>query len=159
MISKLCAHLGKPLPTPSNHHPPQFSFPSPKTLVKPSTEQLLRQLGFGYRAQYVYKTAKMLLENHSQPMEFLESLKTLPIEEAREELLKFSGVGPKVADCISLFGLNFNQIVPVDTHVWQIACRDYKFSNKLKKDAPISKEMYNQVKHFLQKAWGPYAGW
>ena len=38
----------------------------------------------------------------------------------------FSGVGKKVADCVALFCLDQFNAVPVDTHVWQIACRDYQ---------------------------------
>ena len=38
-----------------------------------------------------------------------------------------SGIGAKVADCIALFSLDSFSSVPVDTHVLQIAVRDYKF--------------------------------
>ena len=30
-----------------------------------------------------------------------------------------------MADCVGLFALDQTGIIPVDTHVWQIACRDY----------------------------------
>ena len=30
----------------------------------------------------------------------------------------------KVADCVALFSLDQSEIIPVDTHVWRIACRD-----------------------------------
>ena len=40
-------------------------------------------------------------------------------------LVELSGVGPKVADCVALFSLDKLDIVPVDTHVWQIAQRYY----------------------------------
>ena len=39
-------------------------------------------------------------------------------------LCELPGVGPKVADCVALFSLDQAGTVPVDTHVWQIACRD-----------------------------------
>ena len=34
-----------------------------------------------------------------------------------------AGVGRKVADCVALFSLDKHDVVPVDTHVWDIACR------------------------------------
>jgi len=33
------------------------------------------------------------------------------------------GVGRKVADCVALFSLDQTSAIPVDTHVWNIACR------------------------------------
>mgnify|MGYP003767271041 CR=1 FL=1 len=38
------------------------------------------------------------------------------------------GVGLKVADCVACFSLDHHEAVPVDTHVRQIAIRDYKFN-------------------------------
>jgi len=32
--------------------------------------------------------------------------------------------GSQVADCAALFSLDRSDIIPVDTHVWRIACRD-----------------------------------
>ena len=46
-------------------------------------------------------------------------------EDAREYLMQFSGIGPKVADCICLYGLHHLQAFPVDTHIEQILERDY----------------------------------
>ena len=45
--------------------------------------------------------------------------------EVQEALLGFAGVGRKVADCVALFSLDQADAIPVDTHVWQIALRDY----------------------------------
>ena len=56
---------------------------------------------------------------------YLERLSWLPHPQAHKELRNFCGVGPKVADCICLFSLDCDTAVPVDTHCWQIACRDY----------------------------------
>jgi N-glycosylase/DNA lyase len=47
----------------------------------------------------------------------------------------------------------------VDTHVWQIAVRDYKFRLKGKKVASLTKDVYNSVGEFFRRLWGDHAGW
>lgn len=49
--------------------------------------------------------------------------------------------------------------MPVDTHVWQIAARDYKFRLKGKKVVSMTKDVYNGVGDFFRNLWGDYAGW
>jgi N-glycosylase/DNA lyase len=109
-------------------------FPQPERLIDPSVETHLRQLGFGYRAKYLWQTAVMV---HEKGIEWLEGLRNpespalgqspRPAGEileggrdgyrrAHEALLELQGVGPKVADCICLMGLGWGEAVPVDTH-------------------------------------------
>lgn len=78
-------------------------------------------------------------------------------KEAHEELLALTGVGPKVADCVCLMGLGWGESVPVDTHVWQIAQRDYKMGKT--KSKTFNKAMYDAVGDHFRKIWGSYAGW
>jgi N-glycosylase/DNA lyase len=123
----------------------------------------LRSAGFGYRDAYVTRTASLVCEmakeaGYGDIVEaWLENISKLTETEAREVLLTFSGVGPKVADCILLFGLGFEDVVPVDTHVYQIAIRDYGLKGS--KDASVNKAMYEKIRSKLQDAWGQKAGW
>ncbi|MBR6004547.1 MAG: 8-oxoguanine DNA glycosylase, partial [Lachnospiraceae bacterium] len=50
---------------------------------------------------------------------------TMNYAEARTELLKHKGIGPKVADCICLFGLHHIDAFPIDTHVKQLLLKYY----------------------------------
>ncbi|KNZ50956.1 hypothetical protein VP01_4155g1 [Puccinia sorghi] len=62
-----------------------------------------------------------------EPEDFLAFLASQPYEVAHSKLVhQFPGVGPKVADCICLFGLGFVHVVPVDIHIYKIAIRDYQ---------------------------------
>lgn len=66
-----------------------------------NTESILRELGFGYRAKYIANTIKMIKTEHPELGEkWLYSLRDVPYHEAKTSLMKFSGVGPKVADCV-----------------------------------------------------------
>lgn len=78
------------------------------------TEADLREIGAGYRAKYILESAR-----RAKDTDFAE-LAAAPYEEAHAELTKFSGVGPKVADCIALFGLGKAEAFPVDVWVKRI---------------------------------------
>ena len=159
MVHKLCVNYGPLL----GHLEGEayHDFPPPQALAKDGVEAKLRSLGFGYRAKYLHQTACMVA---SKPDGWLDALrnpespvlgvKTAPGGEwspsgregyrvAHEELLTLQGVGPKVADCVCLMGLGWGEAVPVDTHVWQIAQRDYKFGKS--KHASLTKATYDAV--------------
>ncbi|MCD7796942.1 MAG: DNA-3-methyladenine glycosylase 2 family protein [Clostridiales bacterium] len=88
-----------------------YSFPDPERLAKLDTEDF-EKLGMGYRAKYVARLAKDVAGGKID----FDKIKSLPIEEARVELLKIYGVGAKVADCALLFGFGFYDAFPID--VW-----------------------------------------
>lgn len=86
------------------------AFPTPEQLAT-ATEDELRDLGLGYRAPYVVRTAEMVANGEAHPAE----ARDMEYEAAREYLTQFVGVGDKVADCILLFSLDFDEAVPLDT--------------------------------------------
>ena len=94
-----------------SYHP----FPPPSRLSPPNVVATLRALGFGYRADFIQKTAKMLgdtnradpsLDGEEGSERWLCTLRDMSTTDARQELLKLMGVGRKVADCILLMSLN-----------------------------------------------------
>lgn len=58
----------------------------------------------GYRARYIVETTRSILEGEVS-LEKLYQMKYY--RRARKELMKLSGVGEKVADCICLFALQY----------------------------------------------------
>lgn len=132
MVEKLCVHYG-----PLIGHvggAAYHGFPPPAALTGEGVEQRLRQLGFGYRAKYLWKTACVVagkgeawlegLRNPERPVLGVEPRPAGEMVEggregyrrAHEQLLELQGVGPKVADCVCLMGLGWGEAVPVDTH-------------------------------------------
>ncbi|KAK8229547.1 DNA glycosylase [Phyllosticta capitalensis] len=173
MVEKLCTNYGPLI----GHigQTPYHDFPSASALTDSKVEQHLRQLGFGYRAKYLYQTALMVeekgegwldgLRNPESPVlgaepcsggEFTDGGRE-GYRTAHEELLALQGVGPKVADCVCLMGLGWGEAVPVDTHVWQIAQRDYKFGKG--KHSSLTKATYDAVANKFRSLWGKEAGW
>ncbi|XP_061760233.1 N-glycosylase/DNA lyase isoform X2 [Nerophis ophidion] len=121
-----------------------------------SVEACLRELGFGYRARFLQQSAKQILDNHGP--EWLEGLRSVPYVEARDALRTLPGVGTKVADCVCLMSLDKADAVPIDTHVWQIAKRDYKYI-AVNEPKSITEKLHRDIGDFFRKLWGPYAGW
>ncbi|KAK7753244.1 8-oxoguanine glycosylase ogg1 [Diatrype stigma] len=173
MVLKLCKHYG---PFVGHIGDEAFhDFPSPQALAGKGVETHLRELGFGYRARYIAETARILSED--KPEGWLESLanpenpgwlqprmafdatEAPTYKNSHEQLLLLTGVGPKVADCVCLMGLGWGEAVPVDTHMWQIAQRDYNFGKGKAKTKTFSKVMYDSVGDHFRTTWGPQAGW
>lgn len=173
MVHKLCLHYGPYIGAIGDEV--FHDFPSPAALTAPGVEAHLRELGFGYRARYIAQTAQNISQD--RPEGWLLSLrnpasvawgaapgKTTAADEAptykraHEQLLELTGVGPKVADCVCLMGLGWGEAVPVDTHVWQIAMRDYKFGGK-SKNKTLTKALYDAVGDHFRELWGSQAGW
>jgi N-glycosylase/DNA lyase len=72
-------------------------------------------------------------------------------------LCTLRGVGPKVADCIALFSCDQTGCIPVDVHVWRIACRDYDTS--LQKAKSLTPTIYERVGDLFREKYGSHAGW
>ncbi|KAG2158288.1 DNA glycosylase [Suillus bovinus] len=152
---------------PTVYHP----FPPPSLLAAAEVKSTLRGLGFGYRADYIQRTAKMLVDAHGpsisnsesreQCEEWLTGLRDMSTEAAREELLKFVGVGRKVADCVLLMSLDKKEVIPVDTHVHQIAIKHYglRTIGGSKGKGVMTPRIYDEVATKLANIWGEYAGW
>jgi len=92
-----------------------YLFPTLDELSMATEEQLL-SCGVGFRARYIKNTVKILLENQT----LLEKLPNMTTEKAKEVLLTFPGVGPKVSDCILLFSLKKSEVFPVDVWVKRV---------------------------------------
>jgi N-glycosylase/DNA lyase len=174
MVDKLCLNYG-PLVGHIDSRP-FHDFPLPHALAGDGVEAALRGLGFGYRAGYLARTARAVdghgpawldaLRNPERPAFQGSAPKPAgPLVEggrpgyrgAHERLLELQGVGPKVADCVCLMGLGWGEAVPVDTHVWQIAQRDYRFGKG--KHSSLTKATYDAVANRFRELWGVEAGW
>ena len=91
-----------------------FTFPSAKSLANAS-EVDLKECGVGYRAPYIISSAAKIANGYD-----FEAVRKLDYETAKKELMTFSGIGPKVADCILLFSLGFGEAFPVDVWVKRV---------------------------------------
>ncbi|ETV83411.1 hypothetical protein, variant 2 [Aphanomyces astaci] len=132
-----------------------FAFPTLDQLIL-IPESQLRDLGFGYRAPFIVKSAAILSALGGAT--YLQSLRlNANAADVQTALTQFSGVGRKVADCVALFSLDKLEAIPVDTHVWQIACRDFHFKKAATKS--LTPTIYAEVGKLYQDRFSPFAGW
>jgi N-glycosylase/DNA lyase len=117
------------------------------------TESTLRARGLGFRAPRVRLAAKTLA---AAPAGTLLALRGQSLESIEAALTAHSGIGRKIADCIALFSLDADEAVPVDTHIWQIACARYTPELKGKSLTPGA---YQTVVDAFHQRFGPKAGW
>ncbi len=104
IIDRLCENFGE-------KQGDFFTFPTAERIAKLSLEDL-SVLRSGFRAKYILDAAQKIASGEID----LELLKAMPIDDARNELMKIKGVGPKVADCTLLFSLEHIEAFPKD--VW-----------------------------------------
>ncbi len=92
-----------------------YAFPTPEQLNK-ATQEEIRACSTGFRDKYIKSTAKIVDDENIDVLEY----RKLSTDECLKELLKFNGVGPKVADCIALFGMQKYDTFPVDVWVKRV---------------------------------------
>src|SRR3712207_333362 len=118
-----------------------YSFPSPMELSKASVQDL-RDLKLGFRDKYVYGTTKMVIEGNLDMNDFIG----MDSDVCHKELLKFKGVGAKVADCIALFGMRKYDSFPVDVWVKRVMQEFYGADRS--EERRVGKE--------CRSRWSPY---
>ncbi len=97
IISRLCEHYG--------HFPTAWELAS-------ETSESLGFLRAGFRAKYLVDAAQKVSSGEIE----IEKLKEMAIEDARKTLQTIKGVGPKVSECVLLFGAYRTEAFPID--VW-----------------------------------------
>ena len=96
---------------------------TPEALAKANEREIKESLKvaglYRNKARTIKRISKGILEKYQGN---LKPILSLSIEEAREMLMQFPGVGPKTADVVLLFCAKQNTI-PVDTHVNRVSKR------------------------------------
>ena len=146
IIEKISKKYGKPI---NWNNKIYYTFPTPEELSQASVEDL-RLLGLGFRDIRVYETTKMVNEKVID-LKALEKIKDA--NKLKEELLKFPGVGPKVADCIMLFSMKKYEVFPIDVWVKRVMTELY-FQENIQEKTLNNK----RILEFAENKFGNLAG-
>ena len=126
-----------------------YTFPTQEQLKNVTVEEY-RRLGLGFRDIRLYETTKMILNKQVDIGNMKDNPNTI---EVREELLKLSGVGPKVADCILLFSdLKRFEVFPIDVWVRRVM-NDLYIKNE--DETKVNKK---QIEKIANEKFGDLAG-
>ena len=105
IIERLCEYFGDDIGD------GYFSFPTAEKIARLTVDDL-SPIRSGFRAKYVIDAAQKICSGEVS----IDKIKALDTETARQLLMKINGVGPKVADCVLLFGFHRLDAFPKD--VW-----------------------------------------
>jgi N-glycosylase/DNA lyase len=118
-----------------------FSFPAPGRILD---YDALRACKIGFHSKYIHEATRSIDEK------MLISLKNKSYKEAKVTLMKIAGIGPKIADCISLFSLDKLDAFPVDRWIKKAMTEQY-FSGKEPSD--------NSIRNCASDRFGRFRGY
>lgn len=116
IIDRLCRSLGERRFFYGEEY---FTFPAASSLAT-NNAAFFKSLGAGYRDAFLAETSKRVAA------EGIKELYSLNAAELKKRLLTYKGVGPKVADCVCLFGFSKGESFPVDTWIEKLYREDFK---------------------------------
>jgi N-glycosylase/DNA lyase len=107
-VEALCRLCGEPFEDEGETY---YAFPTPQSIAKLSREDL-DGCSLGYRSPYVLAAARLVADGTLN----LTALQALNDDALLEALQTVPGVGPKVANCVALFG--FHRLAGFPRDVW-----------------------------------------
>lgn len=130
-----------------------YSFPTLEEFQL-SNEEEGNALGVGFRAKYIRQT----LEDLKAGKYNLQVIKSGSDDECHKALQCFSGVGPKVADCIMLFSMGKYSAFPVDVWVKRAMQHFYVAPDvSLPKIREFARNKFGELSGFAQQYLFYYA--
>lgn len=109
IISRLCSCFGE-----------DEAFPSAMRLSALTVEDLA-PIRAGFRAKYILDAAQKV---HTGALD-LKAVAEMEIDDGRKALMTVNGVGPKVAECVLLYGFHRLEAFPVDTWIKKVLAQYY----------------------------------
>lgn len=121
-----------------------YTFPDADILKGIGIEELEGCSKAGFRCKYIAKTSKDVADGLIK----LSELEGLTTDEARKSLMRLSGVGPKVSDCVLLYSGTKHDAFPTDVWVKRVMEELY-----FKREAS-----FKEIQDFAASYFGELAG-
>lgn len=149
-IERLCIAAGTRLefswltkPNPFEY----YTFPTDKQIIALG-EQGLKECGLGYRSEYVLEAARIYSNNKDNF--YLMKSRNVPGDTVVKNLMELKGVGPKVANCVALFGFKKLDMFPIDVWIQRAIDTYYNGSIDTSKFGNLSGLMQQYMFYFMR---------
>jgi len=136
MVEKVCRTFGTRLSAES------YAFPTPEQIVRKCEKA--STCGLGYRCERFVSFARSV---HDGKIDF-DSLRRSSYEDCVKELVRFDGIGNKVADCVAIFSLDQLEAFPIDVRIGRALQQRYAVQGS-----------YRKVSAWARQHFGRYAGY
>jgi N-glycosylase/DNA lyase len=143
IIDRLCRLYGEPFGCVGGA---RYAFPTPERLAALEADDFFG-CGCGYRAPYLRETSRAVADGFD-----LEGLRELPYEQAKKQLVRLKGVGPKVADCVLLFSLGKTDAFPADVWIKRVMKKLYGFEGNDKQIYEFARERFGECAGIAQQS-------
>ncbi|MCQ2069774.1 MAG: hypothetical protein MJZ68_01410 [archaeon] len=135
MVESVCDHYGTDLGE-------RRAFPTPEQILK--GKDTICECRLGFREQRFIELAQRVHDGEVD----IEGMRSLTYSELIEALMDIKGVGPKIADCVALFGYGHLEAFPVDIRIQHVVKERYGVEGS-----------YKTVSTFGRERFGRYAGY
>lgn len=138
MVESVCNTFGRDL---GGRH----AFPSPKEIL--DRAEMICGCRLGFREQRFIELAERVEKGEVDP----EGIRELDYEGCVKELIGINGVGPKVADCVALFGYGHLEAFPVDVRISHVMERMYGVSGTYRIVSACGRERFGRYAGYAQE--------
>ena len=121
-----------------------YTFPTPEALAKASLKEL-KECKLGFRDKRIKWISEKIVKGFD-----LEELKSLPIDQLREELMKIKWVGGVTAEALLLWRFKRCNAFPLD--VWSSKIFQAFYPE-------LKNKTSDEIKRFAEDRWGKYRGY
>jgi len=142
IINTLCREFGDEIVYGGQSY---YTFPSADTIAGLNAAEL-SPLRCGYRAEYILRSAKAIVEEALN----LDELESYTPDKTRTALKTLYGVGDKVADCVMLFGLHMLDAFPVDVWMKRAVDKNYGIGFDPKIFSPYAGIAQQYIFHYMR---------
>lgn len=146
-VERIAKKLGQPM---SLDACKRYTFPTCTSVLEAGVEPL-EALGLGLKKHDKIIDAARRVCGYEVKLDLCRLAKPqVRYDEAKWQLMKCYGIGPKIADCIALFSLDKMEAFPVDVHVRRAAASYFPSQTSPSNDAIVN---------WAHERFGKYAGY